>query len=245
MLATLGLAFLAGVLSTLSPCVLPLIPVVLGAAASAHRLGPLALALGLAGAFVVVGLFVATIGFSIGIDADVFRLIAAALMIVVGAALIVPLFQSRLALAAGPVSNWANERLAGLSGARLAGQAGLAGQFGIGVLLGVAWSPCVGPTLGAASLLASQELELPRVAAIMLVFGFGAATPLLIVGIVSRAAMLRIRDHLLSAGRHLKLALGLAFVLIGTAIVTGADQRIETALVEASPPWLTDLTTRY
>jgi cytochrome c-type biogenesis protein len=245
MLATLGLAFLAGVLSTLSPCVLPLLPVVLGAAASAHRLGPLALALGLAGAFVVVGLFVATIGFSIGIDADVFRLIAAALMIVIGAVLIVPLFQSRLALAAGPVSNWANERLAGLSGARLAGQAGLAGQFGIGVLLGVAWSPCVGPTLGAASLLASQEQELPRVAATMLVFGFGAASPLLIVGIVSRVAMLRIRDHLRSAGQHLKLALGLAFMVIGTAIVTGADQRIETVLVDASPQWLTDLTTRY
>jgi len=239
MLATLGLAFLAGVLSTLSPCVLPLLPVVLGAAASAHRLGPLALALGLAGSFVVVGLFVATIGFSIGIDTDVFRLIAAALMIVIGAVLIVPLFQSRLALAAGPVGNWANERLAGLSAA------GLAGQFGIGVLLGLAWSPCVGPTLGAASLLASQERELPRVAATMLVFGFGAASPLLIVGVVSRAAMLRIRDHLLSAGRHLKLALGLALVVIGAAIVTGADKQIETALVEASPQWLTDLTTRY
>jgi cytochrome c biogenesis protein CcdA len=239
MLATLGLAFLAGVLSTLSPCVLPLIPVVLGAAASAHRLGPLALALGLASSFVMVGLFAATIGFSIGLDADVFRLIAAALMIVVGAVLIVPLFQSRLALAAGPASHWANERLAGLS------TAGLAGQFGVGVLLGVAWSPCVGPTLGAASLLASQERELPRVAATMLVFGLGASAPLLVVGIVSRGVMLRARDHLLSAGRHLKLALGLAFVVIGATIVTGADKQIETALVEASPQWLTDLTTRY
>src|SRR6202035_3414832 len=199
MLATLGLAYLAGLLSTLSPCVLPLLPVILGSAASAHRLGPLALALGLASSFVVVGLFVATIGFSIGIDADVFRSIAAALMIVVGAVLIVPLFQSRLALAAGPVSNWANERLAGLSGTRLAGQAGLAGQFGIGVLLGVAWSPCVGPTLGAASLLASQERELPRVAATMLVFGLGASTPLLVVGLLSRGVMLRARDHVLSA----------------------------------------------
>src|SRR5450755_522222 len=103
MLATLGLAYLAGVLSTLSPCVLPLLPLVIGAAASAHRLGPLALALGLASSFVVVGLFVATIGFSIGVDADVFRIVAAALMILIGIALIVPLLQARLALAAGPV----------------------------------------------------------------------------------------------------------------------------------------------
>jgi cytochrome c-type biogenesis protein len=239
MFATLGLAYLAGLLSTLSPCVLPLLPLVVGSAASAHRLGPLALALGLASSFVVVGLFVATIGFSIGIDADVFRIVAAALMILVGAVLIVPLLQSRLALAAGPVSNWAGQRLGGLSAS------GLRGQFGVGVLLGVAWSPCVGPTLGAASLLASQAKDLARVAATMLLFGLGASSPLLAVGMLSREAMSKARDHALSAGRSLKAALGVAFMLVGASIVTGADKQIETALVDASPQWLTDLTTRF
>jgi hypothetical protein len=57
--------------------------------------------------------------------------------------------------------------------------------------------------------------------------------------------MSKARDHLLSAGRYLKAALGITFVLIGASILTGADRRIETALVEASPQWLTDLTTRY
>jgi cytochrome c-type biogenesis protein len=239
MLATLGLAYLAGALSTLSPCVLPLLPVILGSAASAHRLGPLALALGLASAFVVVGLFVAVIGFSIGIDADVFRIVAAALMILVGGVLILPLFQARFAFAAGPMSRWADQRLAGVSAA------GLRGQFGVGVLLGVAWSPCVGPTLGAASLLASQARDLPRVAATMLLFGLGASSPLLAAGILSRAAMSKVRDHLLSAGQGLKAALGIGFLLVGAAIVTGIDKHIETALVEASPQWLTDLTTRF
>jgi cytochrome c-type biogenesis protein len=239
MFATLGLAYLAGLLSTLSPCVLPLLPLVLGSAASAHRFGPLALALGLASSFVVVGLLVATIGFSIGIDADVFRIVAAVLMILVGAALILPMFQSRLALAAGPVSHWAGQKLAGFS------VSGLRGQFGVGVLLGVAWSPCVGPTLGAAALLASQAKDLPRVAATMLLFGLGASSPLLAVGILSREAMSKARDHALSAGQNLKAALGMIFVVIGAAIVTGADKQIETALVEASPQWLTELTTRY
>jgi cytochrome c-type biogenesis protein len=239
MLATLGLAYLAGALSILSPCVLPLLPIVLGSAASAHRLGPLALALGLASAFVVVGLFVATIGFSIGIDGDVFRIIAATLMIIVGAVLVVPVFQSRFAQAAGPMSHWAGERLAGFSAS------GLRGQFGVGVLLGVAWSPCVGPTLGAASLLASQAQELPQVAATMLLFGLGASTPLLAVGLLSREFMATARDRLLAAGQNLKAALGVAFVLVGAAIVTGIDKKLETTLVEASPQWLTDLTTRF
>jgi cytochrome c biogenesis protein CcdA len=237
--ATLGLAYLAGALSTLSPCVLPLLPVILGAAVSAHRLGPLALGLGLASSFVAVGLFVATIGFAIGLDADVLRLVAGALMIIVGGALIMPLLQARLAHAVGPVSRWADQRLTGLSGS------GLTGQFSVGLLLGIAWSPCVGPTLGAASLLASQAEDLPYVAATMLLFGLGAASPLLVVGILSREMLFKARDRMLAAGQGLKAALGIGFVLVGASIVTGLDKQIETVLVDLSPQWLTELTTRY
>ena len=69
----IGLALLAGILSTLSPCVLPLIPIVLGAALGRHRFGPVALAAGLALSFVAIGLFVATIGFAAGLGQEVFR----------------------------------------------------------------------------------------------------------------------------------------------------------------------------
>jgi cytochrome c biogenesis protein CcdA len=62
------LAFVAGVLSILSPCVLPILPIVLGAAISEHRFGPVALAAGLSVSFVVIGLFAATVGYSIGFD---------------------------------------------------------------------------------------------------------------------------------------------------------------------------------
>ena len=103
-MTTFGLAFLAGILSVLSPCVMPLLPLVLGAAASEHRMGPAALAAGLAISFVAIGLFVATIGFSIGLDGDVFRRAAAVLLILVGIVLMVPVMQVRLATAAGPMS---------------------------------------------------------------------------------------------------------------------------------------------
>ena len=85
---SLGLAFLAGLLSILSPCVLPLLPIVLGSAAAEHRLAPLALAGGVALSFVAIGLFIATIGFSIGLDADVFRTAAAILMVMLGVVLV-------------------------------------------------------------------------------------------------------------------------------------------------------------
>ncbi|WP_449411361.1 cytochrome c biogenesis CcdA family protein [Methylobacterium komagatae] len=238
MVATLGLAFLAGILSVLSPCVLPLLPLVLGAAASEHRLGPAALAAGLALSFVAIGLFVATIGFAIGLDAGVFRVAAAILLILVGLVLMVPIAQTRLAAAAGPVSDWTERRFGGFS------TSGLAGQFGVGLLLGAVWSPCVGPTLGAASLLASQGRDLGTVALTMLLFGLGAALPLLLLGTLSREVLMRWRDRMMGLGKGLKAALGLILVATGLMIATGLDKAAETALVNASPDWLTALTTR-
>jgi cytochrome c-type biogenesis protein len=238
-LGAVGLAFLSGVLSTLSPCVLPLLPLVLGAAASERRMGPAALAAGVGLSFAVVGLFVATIGFSMGLDSEAFRIVAAVLMIAVGFALIVPRVQARLAIAGGPIANWADQRLSYLP------RSSVAGQFGIGILLGAGWSPCVGPTLGAASLLAARGTNLTQVTLTMLVFGLGAAAPLLVIGVLSREVLVRRREHLLATGKRLKVALGLLLTLIGIAIVTGLDRPIEAGLVDASPQWLSDLTTRF
>jgi cytochrome c-type biogenesis protein len=233
------IAFLAGVLSTLSPCVLPLIPIVLAAAVSEHRFAPAALGLGLALSFVAVGMFVATIGFSVGLDADVFRKAGALLLMAMGAILAVPLLQSRFALAAGPVGNWAEARLSGFS------TAGLGGQFLLGLFLGIVWSPCVGPTLGAASVLAARSENLGQVAVTMLAFGIGAALPLIVVGVLSREALARWRSRLLATSRTARLVMGAALAATGLLILTGYDKVAETALVEASPTWLTELTTRF
>jgi cytochrome c-type biogenesis protein len=240
----LVLSFVAGALSILSPCVLPLLPIVLGAAALEQKWGPVALAAGLSTSFVAIGLFVATIGFSIGLDADVFRYVAAVFVIAVGVVLMVPRLQTGLAVASGPMANWAYQRLGGLSSGGL-NSGGLAGQFGVGVLLGAVWSPCVGPTLGAASLLAAQGRDLGQVAVTMFVFGLGAALPLLALGLVSREAMMRWRHRLATAGHGLKAAFGAILVAMGALVITGLDKAVETALVEASPQWLTDLTTRF
>jgi cytochrome c-type biogenesis protein len=235
----LGLAFLAGVLTVLSPCVLPLLPIVLGAAASQHRLGPLALAGGLALSFTAIGLFVATIGFAAGLDTGFFRTVSAVLLIGVGLVLLVPRLQEQFALAAAPVSNWAGGYADNFT------PGGLGGQFGLGLLLGAVWSPCVGPTLGAASVLAAQGKDLMQVAVVMLVFGLGAALPLLLIGTVSRGAMQRWRNRLMEAGKGGKVLLGGLLVAVGLLIVTGLDKRFETLVVEASPAWLTELTTRF
>jgi len=235
----IALAFAAGLLSILSPCVLPLLPIVLGAAVTQHRWGPLALAAGLAISFTGLGLLIAVAGFSLGLDANVFRVVAAIIMIAMGLVLLMPAWQTRLATAGGPVSDWTDRTFGGFSGS------GLSGQFAMGLLLGAVWSPCVGPTLGAASLLASQGRDLAQVTITMAVFGLGAALPLAILGLLSRSALMKMRGRMLSAGQFGKALLGVALLLIGIGIITGADKWIETALVNASPAWLTDLTTRF
>jgi len=238
-MTALALAFVAGILSILSPCVLPLVPIVLGAAVTVHPLGAVALAGGLALSFTGLGLLLALVGFGLGIDAGTFRLAAAVIMVVLGAILVVPSWQARLAGAGSPVSAWADRHFGGFAAS------GLAGQFAIGLLLGAVWSPCVGPTLGAASLLASQGQDLPRVALTMVMFGIGAGLPLVLLGLLSRSTLMRARTKLMSAGKLGKGLLGAAFILIGVAIISGADKRIEAALVEASPQWLTELTTSF
>jgi cytochrome c-type biogenesis protein len=239
MLGTMGFAFLAGILSVLSPCVLPLVPIVLGTAAAEHRLGPVALAGGLALAFTAIGLFVATVGFAIGLDGDVFRSAGAALLVILGLVLMLPRLQAQLATAAAPAGAWAESRFGGLDAG------GLPGQFAVGLLLGAAWSPCVGPTLGAASLMAARGEHLGSVAATMLAFGIGAAAPLMLLGLASREALVRWRGGLAAAGRSAKAALGAVMVVLGLLILSGLDKRVEAAAVAAAPDWLNAVTTRY
>lgn len=235
----LGLAALAGVLTMLSPCVLPLLPLVLGGAASEHRYGPLALAGGLAISFTVIGLFVATVGFGIGLDTEFFRAVAAILLVTVGLILTVPMLQARLAVAAGPMSNWTEQRFGGFS------TSGLGGQFSLGLLLGAVWVPCAGPTIGAASLLAASGENLGQVALTMLIFGFSAGIPLALLGLLSREALVRWRDRMANAGKGIKTVLGVILITVGVMILSGLDRTVEAALVESSPAWLTDLTTRF
>ncbi len=230
------LALAAGVLSTLAPCVLPLLPILVGSALMAHRFGPFALASGVALSYAVVGMLLASAGSVIGMDQGTLRTVGAVILLLFGAILLVPGLQARFASAASVLGNAGQGYLE-----RLAPR-GLGGQFLVGLLLGMVWSPCVGPTLGGAITLASQSVHLAEVAAVMLLFGLGAAIPLVVLGSLSRAAMQRVRGRLLAAGHHGKTALGVLFLVLAILVLTGADKAVEAWMLEQMPAWLLDLT---
>ena len=189
--------------------------------------------------FTLVGLFVANIGVGLGVNAAVLRQAGAAIFLLMGLFLLVEPLHSRLAAATAGLATGAN------SLADRVDMGGLTGPFLIGGLAGAIWSPCSGPSLGAAVALAAQAGSLGQAALRMFVFGLGAATILLALAYGSRSAILRRRNILMTAAAWLKPAAGALFVLVGIAVLSGADKAAEAYLVDVAPDWLTDVTTRY
>lgn len=237
--AAYGLGLIAGALSTLSPCVLPLLPVLIASAVNAHRWGVVVLGLGLALSYMIVGIFLATLGASLGLDPETFRTAGAVVLAIFGLILLVPKLQALFARATSTFSNSGNQLLARVN------CGGLPGQFFVGILLGVVWSPCVGPTLGAATTLASQGKSLGQVGLLMLIFGVGAAAPLVLLGSLSRATLLKFRGRLLSGGKYGKQLLGLFILGLGIMIATRVDKSFEAWILDHTPDWLIAITTKY
>jgi len=236
-LATYALSFAAGSLSTLSPCVLPIVPILLGTAVAAHRLGPYALAAGLATSFSLVGILISSAGAAFGLDQSLLRHLAAVLLLGFGLILLSARLQQGFASATSGLSGLGQNLLAKVS------LDGLPGQFILGLLLGLVWSPCVGPTLGAAITLASQGQDLAQVTLSMVMFGVGAGAPLVLLGMLSRQAMLRIRGKLLASSKLGKQVLGSAMLLLAVMILSGADKMFEAWVLNAAPDWPVNLTT--
>lgn len=236
-LATYSLSFVAGSLSTLSPCVLPLIPILVGTAMTGHRLGPLALGGGLALSFAATGTLLASLGNVFDFDPNILRLFSAWLLVAFGLILLSSWLQQRFAAVTAGIGSTGNNWIANFN------MAGLRGQLMLGLLLGLAWSPCVGPTLGVAIGLASQGQQLAQVALTMLLFGLGASLPIVILGMLSREGMQRARGKMLTIGNTGKKILGSIMLALGLLIISGLDKHIETALLNISPDWLVRLST--
>jgi cytochrome c-type biogenesis protein len=238
---TLILSYLAGALTTLNPCVLPMVPFVLATALREGKWGPLALMAGMSLTFTVLGTLVASVGPAIGLSTEVIRIAGASIMIALGAAMLLPVTQRAFATGLAPVADGASGLLDRLS------LSGVSGQFVTGMLLGAVWSPCAGPSLFAAIGLASQSGSVPQAAIAMFAFSLGATSVLLALAYGAREVLARRKAALMdfaTSGRA-KLLFALLFIGMGAMILFGIDKTIEAALVRAMPEWLVDFTTRF
>ncbi|MDP1950606.1 MAG: cytochrome c biogenesis protein CcdA [Nitrosomonas sp.] len=226
-LASVPLAFLAGIIGVLSPCVWPLVPVIMLSAANSGHFGPVFLALGLATAFAVAGTFLTLLLLNLGLNPDVFRPVAAVLLILIAFLLI-----------SKQLGEWASNQLSLLTSHFNTAGGGAAGQFGIGALLSLVWLPCVGPTLGAAIALASIGQNTSMAFIVMFAFGTGTAAALLSTALLSINLLRRIIwPNLMKQADNGKRVLGVLLLAPGLIVFTGFDKTLEAAALNMLPGW--------
>ena len=130
-------AYIAGLLALINPCVLPILPVVIAGSLSSSKYGPIALLSGLCLSFTLVGIVIAALGPTLGIDEETVSRTAAAIMVGLGLFLLLSTNSATSSMFDG-TANVANNLLAKVP------TTGLRNQFVGGVLLGAAWAPCIG-----------------------------------------------------------------------------------------------------
>ena len=228
-------AYLAGLLTLINPCVLPVLPVVLAGALQADRLGPLVLAAGMSVSFVILGVVVTAFGYSIGLTQG--RVVdgGALLMVLFGLVMLVPAAQRRFSLATSGFAAKADNTLAGVDSGLLRG------QFLGGLLIGAVWSPCVGPTLGGAIAMASQGEGLGQATLIMIGFALGVSTLVLAFGYGAQGLLQRNRASMMRLAAVAPKFMGAVFILVGLALLFKLNQFAEGWLWAVMPPWLLEL----
>lgn len=234
-----GMALAAGSLTTLSPCVLPMLPVVLGGAVQANRLAPAAIGLGMVVTFAVLGVAMGVLGDAVGLDSDLIRVVGAWMLVGMAVVLLVPGLSARMSAVLSPVASAASARSASVD------SRSLGGAFLLGALLGMVWSPCSGPLLGSTMMLVASEGGVLRGGILLGLFGVGAAIPLVGLAYASRAGFMRFRDGVLPRMELLKKLFGVVVGLVGVAILTGVDKRIEAVLTQALPDAWLNLTVMF
>lgn len=238
-LTHLGLSLAAGSLTTLSPCVFPILPLVLGGAVQGNRLAPLAMGVGMAGSFALIGVLLGALGPALGIDSEHVRVFGAWLLIGFGLVMLVPFLNQRFSEWMLPIASGANTASARLDGGSLWGALLLGG------VLGLVWSPCSGPLLASALTLVASEGGALRGGIILGVFGLGAAIPLVAVAYASRRGFNAARGWVLARIDGIKKAFGVLILLTGIAILSGADKWLEAQVVDILPEAWVNATTLF
>jgi len=240
----LGLALIAGALTTLNPCVFPILPLVVGSAVKDSRIAPLLMGVGMATAFALMGSLTGLLTGTFGFDQDLLRQVSAVLMIIFGLALLLPLGKAVFARLLSPLADRASALGTQLSGSYPLAPSCAAHSLGMGLLLGFVWTPCSGPLLASTLTLAATG-DAANATLTLATFGLGAAIPLISVGYLSRAALGRLREWVLAHSERTQQLLGALLASIGLMVMHGADKVLESALIRLLPSSWLSLTTRF
>lgn len=238
--ASIGFTYVAGVLTALSPCVLPLLPIVVGGAMQQHRAAPLLMGLGMTTAFAMGGWLLGAIGPALGIDPEWMHQAAAISLILFGLALWFEPLTRVISRMVQPLAITAD-----LMAEEIGQKRSPVAAFFFGGLLGLAWSPCAGPMLVSSVALVTSGRDATLGALLLGLFGLGAATPMVLAAYASRAGFKRLRNWAMGNNRRLRLDFGLLAIISGIILATGLDKMIATQALLILPDGWLELITRF
>jgi cytochrome c biogenesis protein CcdA/thiol-disulfide isomerase/thioredoxin len=212
MLVLIGIGLAAGLITAISPCVLPVLPIIFAGGATGGRRKPFAIIAGLVLSFSAFTLFGVWLLKRLGLPEDLLRDIAIVLLFLVAATLLVPRVEE---LVQRPFL-----RLTRRSGGDLGG------GFLLGASLGLVFVPCAGPVLAAITVVGATQDVGARAIVLTLAYAIGAAIPMLLVAVGGRSAMGALRPH----AQRIRQGLGVVVALTALAIALNVDRHFQTAI---------------
>lgn len=225
-------AFLAGVVTILSPCVLPLLPIILSSSDASGRQKPFGVVLGFVGSFTFFTLFLSTIVRLSGISADALRSLSVFILLVFGASLLIPSIQQTLEKLLSRLSRLAPST---------ANHTGFTGGLFIGASLGLLWTPCVGPILASVISLALTGTVSTQAFFITTAYALGTAIPLFLIMMAGSTALQRV-PWLTRHTAHIQKAFGVLMIATAIGIALQVDRRFQSYILTTFPQYGVGLT---
>lgn len=227
--AEIILSLAAGFLSSLNPCVLPLLPVIVGGLVQQNRLAPLWMAIGLALSFAAFGWLTGFVNPLLGVEPEHLSLIASSLLILAGCLMMFPAvlesIRAKVPAITSPLQSFA---------ARL-DASGPGGAFLLGVLMALIWTPCGGAMFGAAIGLLSDEASVGKGSMLLGLYGFGASLPLLFIAYGARGSILQRKNLLRATHAYGRPLLGSFLLIFGILSFFGWLKQLESLLLKMLP----------
>tara|TARA_B110001454_G_C12721908_1_gene435060 strand:- start:1982 stop:2698 length:717 start_codon:yes stop_codon:yes gene_type:complete len=238
MIFSYALSFLAGSLTTLSPCVLPVLPFVLSSSMSKNRLGPIFLSLGVIFSFTAVTVTISSTGHLFGISSDNLKIVGALFLLAGG----VLFLNQKLA---DKFTEFVSARMQTVNNIHVQdSKLPLIGQLINGLLLGLIWTPCSGPSLGIAIGLTTKSETVFQAASFLATFALGSTLPLIVLAYGARSLIAKAKTNLKMIAIA-KRVFGLLMMVAAIFILTGIDKKIEAHILNFLPEWWIDITTKF
>lgn len=217
MLLLVAVAFVAGILTVLSPCILPVLPIILSAGATGNRRRPFGVGLGFIASFTFSAALLASLIAATGLPSNALRVIAIAVILAMGVVLLLPALRDRLEVALGRLGQW----LPQLSRPKQGG--GFRSGLLVGLSAGLVCAPCAGPVLTAVATLAATNRVTPGLLAVTGAYATGLAAPLTAIGLGAQSFTRRLRW----TARVASPLAGALLLATGVGLALGLDQRAE------------------